>query len=104
MAIAVQNMPQAGDEDEQEQAVVGLDPNLTQLQPAYAYYSIIGTFILGAFTSTLVELKLRHRGKDYFGYQNVFTHLAALQTECSKGYPREALTGHRQRKVELLRY
>ena len=66
VAIAVQNMPQAGDVDEQEQAVVGLDPNLTQLQPAYAYYSIVGTFILGAFTSTLVELKLRHRGKEPF--------------------------------------
>lgn len=64
VAIAVQNLPQADDFD--EQAVVGLDPNLAQLQPAYAYYSIVGTFILGAFTSTLVELKLRHRGKEPF--------------------------------------
>ena len=64
VAIAVQNLPQADDFD--DQAVVGLDPNLAQLQPAYAYYSIVGTFILGAFTSTVVELKLRHRGKEPF--------------------------------------
>ena len=64
VAIAVQNLPQADDFD--DQAVVGLDPNLAQLQLAYAYYSIVGTFILGAFTSTLVELKLRHRGKEPF--------------------------------------
>ena len=49
-----------------EQTRVGLDPNLTQLQPAYAYYSIIGAFILGAFVTTLVELKLRQWGKEPF--------------------------------------
>lgn len=49
-----------------EQTPVGLDPNLTQLQPAYAYYSIIGAFILGAFVTTLVELKLRQWGKEPF--------------------------------------
>ena len=27
-----------------------------------------------------------------YDYENVYTHLAALQTKCSKGLPREALT------------
>ena len=36
------------------------------LQPPYAYYSIIGAFLMGAFVSTFVELKLRQRGIDPF--------------------------------------
>lgn len=54
------------DYEQQTPVVLGLDPNLTQLQPAYAYYSIIGAFILGAFVSTLVELKLRQWRREPF--------------------------------------
>lgn len=56
-AVAIANPPQIQTD---------LDGDLTQLQPAYAYYSIIGAFSIGTFTSTLVELKLRQCGKEPF--------------------------------------
>ena len=65
-AVAIGSGNVIGADYEQTPVVLGLDSNLTQLQPAYAYYSIIGAFILGAFVSTLVELKLRQCGKEPF--------------------------------------